>query len=94
MITLEGSPAKYQENPRPRTLERKSLLILVTSIVIQINRNELVSRIQKTPPHQITFDRQLLSSVLQYVLPLLLALGALSVPLSDVVRSLLEPLFR
>ena len=24
MITLEGSPAKYQENPRPRTLERKS----------------------------------------------------------------------
>src|SRR5512147_1385499 len=27
MITLEGSPAKYQENPRPRTLERKSRII-------------------------------------------------------------------
>src|SRR5512135_1426756 len=24
MITLEGSPAQCQENPRPRTLERKS----------------------------------------------------------------------
>ncbi len=70
------------------------VVFLVTSIVIQINRNELVSRIQKTPPNQITFDRQFLGSLFQYVFPLLVALGALSVPLSDVVRSLLEPFFR
>jgi hypothetical protein len=70
------------------------LIVLVARIVIQINRNELVSRIQKTTPNKISFDHELVGSFFTYILPLFLALAALSVSLSDMFRSWFEPIFR
>ncbi len=46
-------------------------------ILVQINRNDLLSRIQKTEPDKTTFDRQLVSQVLLYgVVPILSLLTA------------------
>jgi len=70
------------------------LMFVIASIVIQMNRNELVSRIQKTPPHKISLDRPFLGAVFTYILPLLFALAALSLSLSDLFRSWFEPIFR
>ncbi len=70
------------------------LMFVIASIVLQMNRNELVSRIQKTPPNKISLDRQFLGAVFKYILPLLFALAALSLSLSDLFRSWFEPIFR
>ncbi len=70
------------------------LMFEIASIVIHMNRNELVSRIRKTPPHKISLDRPFLGAVFTYILPLLFALAALSLSLSDLFRSWFEPIFR
>jgi hypothetical protein len=70
------------------------LMVVIATIVIQVNRNELVSRIQKTTPNRISLDHRFLGDLFTYILPLLLALAALSVSLSDLFRSWFEPVFR
>jgi hypothetical protein len=47
-------------------------------VLVQINRNDLLSRIQKTEPNKTTFDRPLVAQFLLYgVVPLLTLLAAL-----------------
>ena len=62
-------------------------------IAVQANRDEVLSRINKTTPNQFTFDRQFLLTLVTYVVPLLGMLGV-SYGMSDVIRSWFEPLFR
>jgi hypothetical protein len=47
-------------------------------VLVQINRNDLLSRIQKTEPNKTTFDRPLVAQFLLYgVVPLLTLLATL-----------------
>lgn len=63
-------------------------------IVIQIERNELVSRILKTTPNQISFRWGFISHLFLYAIPLLGILGAMSSDMSDLMHSWMDPLLQ
>jgi hypothetical protein len=63
-------------------------------IFLQIEKDELVSRVLKTTPNRISFHPTFVSSVLTYVVPLLGVLALLSNDLSDLLHSLLDPVFK
>jgi|GEM_PF-2119609 len=66
----------------------------VVVIAVQASRDEVLSRLNKTPTDRFTFDRHFLTTMITFVVPLLGLLGALSYSLSDLFRSLFEPFFR
>lgn len=66
----------------------------IISIVIQIERNELVSRILKTTPNQISFRWGFFSHLFLYAIPLLGILVAMSSDMSDLVHSWMDPLLQ
>lgn len=66
----------------------------IISIVIQIERNELVSRILKTTPNQISFRWGFFSHLFLYAIPLLGILVAMSSEMSDLVHSWMDPLLQ
>jgi hypothetical protein len=66
----------------------------VISIVIQIERNELVSRILKTTPNQLNFHWGFLSHLVLYIVPLLGILAAMSSDVSNLIHSWVDPLLR
>jgi hypothetical protein len=69
------------------------LVILV--VVIGLNRDELVSLASNTKPHGLSLDHGLVMSLVTYVVPLLFGIAfAISYDLSDVLKSMLDPLFR
>jgi hypothetical protein len=63
-------------------------------IVFQIERNELVSRILKTTPNQISFRWGFISPLFLYAIPLLGIVGAMSSDMSDLVHSGVDPLLQ
>jgi hypothetical protein len=66
----------------------------IVLIAVQASRDEVLSRLNKTLTDRFTFDRQFLTTIVTFVMPLLGLLGALSYSLSDLFRSLFEPFFR
>jgi hypothetical protein len=70
------------------------IAIVITFVLVKFNRDELISRIVKTTPNQLSLDRHFVLSIMQYTLPLVITLGALSFTLSDLIRSWFEPFFR
>jgi hypothetical protein len=66
----------------------------VISIVVQIERHELVSRILKTTPNQLNFHWGFLSRLILYILPLFGVLAAMSSEVSNLVHSLIDPLLQ
>ena len=66
----------------------------IVVIAVQASRDEVLSRLNKTPVDRFTFDRQFFATMVTSVVPLLGLLGALSYPLADLFRSLFEPFFR
>jgi hypothetical protein len=66
----------------------------IVVIAVQASRDEVLSRLNKTLSDRFTFDRQFVTTMVTFVVPLLGLLGALSYSISDLFRSLLEPLFR
>ena len=66
----------------------------IVVIAVQASRDEVLSRLNKTPTDRFTFDRHFLTTMITFVVPLLGLLGALSYSLSDLFRSLFEPFFR
>jgi len=66
----------------------------VIAIVVQIERNELVSRILKTTPNQLNFHWDFFSRILLYAVPLLGVVVAMSSDLSDLIHSWVDPLLQ
>ncbi|MCE9532868.1 MAG: hypothetical protein K8T89_17360, partial [Planctomycetes bacterium] len=60
-------------------------------VLIEMNRNEVVSRIMKTTPGKFSLDSGFVGSFLTYVVPVI---GILAAQLSGSFRWLLEPLLR
>lgn len=86
--------ASYPFQPeRPLIYALIGLLLAVVAgilyVLYDINRNELVSRITKTTPNKFTPDRNFLSSVGMYVLPIL---GVVAAHLLGVFRIIFEPI--
>jgi hypothetical protein len=75
-----------------------TLIVLVTLtvifIVIRVERNELMSRIARTTPHQVNFHWTFLSHMLVYALPLLGVIVALSSDLSNLAHAWIDPLIQ
>ena len=98
LLALTLALTSYPFQPQGFLLTATVLLAAITAVVVviavQANRDEVLSRINKTTPNQFTFDRQFLLTLVTYVVPLLGMLGALSYGMSDVIRSWFEPLFR
>jgi hypothetical protein len=72
-------------------------LITVGSIVVvavHASRDEVLSRLNKSPTDRFSFDRHFITTMITFVVPLLGLLGAFSYSLSDLFRSLFEPFFR
>jgi hypothetical protein len=63
----------------------------VLYVLVQINRNELVSRIVQTTPNQFTLDWGFVGSLFTYVIP---ALGILAIQASGAFRFIFEPILR
>jgi hypothetical protein len=61
-------------------------------MLIQIERNEVVSRISGTIPNKLNFHWHFIGNLLVYVLPLLATLAAVSTDLSDLIRAWVDPL--
>jgi hypothetical protein len=63
-------------------------------IVIQMERNEVVSHILSTTPNKLNFHWHFLGHILVYAAPLLGVVIAASSDASDLVHSLLDPLIQ
>ena len=70
------------------------ITVSVLSIILQIERDEMVSRIMKTTPNQLNFHWPFLSHLLIYAVPLLGILVAMSSDMSDLVHSWIDPLLQ
>jgi hypothetical protein len=70
-------------------------VLVILIIVIGLNRDELVSLASNTKPHGLSLDHGLMMSLVTYVVPLLFGIAfAISYDLSDILKSMLDPLFR
>jgi hypothetical protein len=63
----------------------------VLYVLIEMNRDEVVSRVTKTTPGKFSFDSGFLGSFFTYIVP---AAGVLVAQLSGSFRWVLEPLLR
>jgi hypothetical protein len=66
----------------------------IVAFAVQASRDEVLSRLNKSPTDRFSFDSHFITTMITFVVPLLGLLGALSYSLSDLVRSLFEPFFR
>ena len=98
LLALTLALTSYPFQPQGFLLTTTVLLAAAAAVVVviavQANRDEVLSRINKTTPNQFTLNRQFLLTLVTYVVPLLGMFGALSYGMSDVIRSWFEPLFR
>jgi hypothetical protein len=63
----------------------------VIYVLIEMNRDEVVSRMSRTTPGRLSLDSGFLGSFLTYVVP---AIGILAAQLSGSFRWLAEPILR
>jgi hypothetical protein len=70
------------------------LAVVILRIVVVLNRDELLSRASNMPPNQFKLDSNLISSLVIYIVPILGVIAALSLDVSDTMRSVLDPLLR
>ena len=70
------------------------MVLTIITIVLAVNRDEVISRVANTTPHRVTIDQPLMTSLVAYVVPLIGALAVLSVDLSDILRTWLGPILR
>jgi hypothetical protein len=67
---------------------------ITVTIFIQIERDEVVSRISGTRPNKLDFRWDFLANICTYTLPLLGVLVATSTDLTDLIHAWLDPLFQ
>ncbi len=99
LLSLTLAVTSYPFQPRGQMLAVLGLLATATAatvivIAVQLNRDDVTSRINKLTPNRFTLDRQFVMTLVTVVMPLLGLLAALSYGTSDLIRSWLEPLFR
>jgi hypothetical protein len=84
---------------------QRLLLVLVTTILalvagvilvflVQMDRDELTSRISRTIPNRLTFDRAFVSTLFTYVVPLIGILILQFADVRDVLAAWLDPVLR
>jgi hypothetical protein len=75
-----------------------SILILVAlcgvGVLIQMERNEFMSRVSRTRPDKVQLDRTFFSHILTFLFPLLIAVLAQFPSVSDVIYQWMEPITR
>lgn len=91
--------SSYPFQPQRLWLTLAATLIIVVSatiiwIVIQIERNEVVSRILSTTPNRLNFHWHFLGRILIYAAPLLGVVIATSSLASDLIHALVDPLIQ
>jgi hypothetical protein len=67
--------------------------VAIGMFLVQLNRDELISRISGTPPNQFTPDLTFIQETASYVLPIIAALVIQFPFVTSALRSLFEPLF-
>jgi hypothetical protein len=67
---------------------------VVSTIIVGINRDELISRVSDTAPGKLSFDSNFISSLVTMLGPLVGALVAISFDVSDLLHAWLGPLFQ
>ncbi|MFO0908710.1 MAG: hypothetical protein U0794_10180 [Isosphaeraceae bacterium] len=67
---------------------------VVVTVYVSMERDVLLSRVSKTAPNSIAFDRQFLGSVLTFIVPLLTVVVAQFPFFSDTLNQWFEPLAR
>src|SRR5262249_52970748 len=70
------------------------LVVAISTVVLGINRDDLISRISKTRPNRLSLDVPLMANLVTYVVPLLGVLAAISFDASDMIRTVLDPIAR
>jgi hypothetical protein len=68
-----------------------SIMLGIVYALVQMNRDDLISRVSRTTPNRFTLDAGFVSSVFTYIIP---AAGLVATQLSGGFRFLLEPLLR
>jgi hypothetical protein len=63
----------------------------IVCVLVQLNYDDLVSRITRTTPNRFTLDSGFIGSVFMYVIP---TLSILAIQLSGTFRFLFEPILR
>jgi len=71
-----------------------AVMVAAIKIFVQLERNELVSRISGTTPDRLNLHWSFLGNILTYTVPMLGVLAASSSDVSDLLRAYLEPIFR
>lgn len=67
--------------------------VFIVAFLVQLNRDELISRITRSTPNRFTPDITFLHGTLTYVLPIVAGL-MMQVPfVTSTLRSLFDPLF-
>ncbi len=66
----------------------------IGSVLLGVNRDELISRVSDTTPGRFKFDGQLVTSLMTMIVPLLGALLAVSFDLTDLLHTWFGPLFQ
>jgi hypothetical protein len=73
------------------------LLAVVAGVVwvyVRMEKNEFLSRLARTAPDRVTFDRTFVGNLLAYVIPLVGLVIAQFPSVSDYLNQLLEPITR
>ncbi len=91
--------SSYPFQPRRFLLVSLSGLLLavvggVVWVLIRMERNELLSRVSKSTPNAVAFDREFVTAVLAFVVPLIGLALAQFPSVSDMLSQWLEPLER
>jgi hypothetical protein len=66
----------------------------IVTLLVQTDRDELISRVAKTTPHRLNLDWEFLKTACTYVLPILFVVLSQFPEVGDFVGGLLEPLTR
>ena len=67
---------------------------IIGSVLLGVNRDELISRVSNTTPGRFKFDSHLITSLLTIIAPLIGALLAVSFDLTDLLHTWFGPLFQ
>ena len=67
---------------------------LILAFYVQMDKNQLISRISKTPVNRLTLDATFFGNLAPYVLPLVVVLIAQIPGVSDMLYSWLQPFIR
>jgi len=99
LICLSFTMTSYPFQPQGRVLAAVGVLSVTTvavvlTIAVQSSRDEVISRMTHTIPNRLTLDREFLTKLVTFGVPLLGVLLTVSYGISDLIRSWFEPLFR